>query len=104
MIFQYVTVARPQAHPGPSVIAGVTGIQTFVNFSERRQNHHLAATEFQKARRLLQEIECLHKNESELTTGIREVRLLWYEALKSAPNLPSHIHDKARKKIYSDDA
>ena len=85
-------------------VAALTGIQTFVNFPERSKSHHLAAAEFQRARRRLEKLTEYCKEEKDLDAGLDEVILMWYEALKSAPNLPFHIHKRTREKIYGKDA
>jgi hypothetical protein len=84
--------------------SALTGIQTFVNFSERSKNHHSATTEFQLARRKMEKLTDFLKDETDLDAELDEIIQMWNKALKSAPNLPSHIHKRVRKRIYGKDA
>ena len=84
-----------------SVLAGIlTGLQTFLNFSERASKHHSAASEYEAVKRQIAEILAIQSVHSEdILQQISQIRERMDGAGKNAPSIPSKIWNIACKKV-----
>jgi hypothetical protein len=72
--------------------AGLIAVQTFLHLDDRARMHLIAAADFQRLRRELEEEEVrLAAGKGRETYS--DIADRWHEVLKSSPPLPQRIHD-----------
>ena len=83
--------------------AGLIAVQTFLHLDDRARMHLIAAADFQRLRRELEEEEVRLKagNGRETYSDIAD---RWHEVLKSSPPLPQRIHDAVDRDLDSQHA
>jgi hypothetical protein len=83
-----------------SILAAVlTGLQTFLRFSERAEQHRKIATEFGILRRYIEANLTANKPVSDQL--VDDIRKRIDDLTKSAPNVPPNVWDKAVKRASS---
>jgi len=86
---------------GLSVLAAaLSGIQTFLGFSELAEKHRLAGARYAHLKQTLELLECL--NSESKYKDLQDIEAQWGKLREESPNLPQTVWGKIKKELTYD--
>ena len=80
--------------------AVLTGLQTFLKYSELAERHKVAGARFADIKHQIELVATFQKaNVSELKSRLKEIEARWEQVREESPNIPPTIWDRIEKKM-----